>query len=777
MSTLRPLLLAIALAGGGWLVPALASGDATTQYLVTFTTEPNEALITHALDVSARDVEVNATANVATIRLPETSSTNTALLAALPGVSSVEEDGPIQLFRTPNDPNVSSQSTALTQVGAYNAWDYVQGKTTATIAVLDTGIDGTHEDLTGKVVAGKNILTGAAISANSDSDDNGHGTNIAGVAAATGNNSVGIAGVDWNARLMPVKAFNSEGVATTSDIVDGISYAASNGATVIVMSFGRSTPSDALEAAINAAANQGILLVAASGNDGTGSVNYPAAYSNVIGVGAVDSSNNRASFSSYGPELDLVAPGVSVYTTADGGGYTSVSGTSLAAPFVAGAITVTKDFHSSAARAAVTSILQDTAATVSGMNGASRTDEYGHGLLNVGNAVTTAGSYSGTVTYWSSSDGAYTYPSLNDGETATLSIQYLNTGTSRWFPGLVNLGLVDTNFNYRFDSYQLASNWLSTNRLATLNEASVAPGETGSFTFTIRNPGGLAGGNYRLDVGLVADGITWFPRASHAYWDVTVPQAYAAQWVSQSPYPTLTDGQSTAFSIAYRNTGSATWTRGTVNLGTVDTNFRYRLDGYGLAHDWLSANRPAQLNESSVAPGAVGTFTFTVRNPGGLAGGNHRLDVGLVADGITWFSRASHAYWDITVPEAYSAQWLGQTIYPTLGSGEATYGSIQYRNTGSATWYQGTVNLGLVDTNYRYRLDSYELASNWLSGNRLATLTESAVAPGQVGTFTFRLANPGGLSTGNHRLDVGLVADGITWFSQATHAYWDVTVR
>ena len=252
---------------------------------------------------------------------------------------------------------------------------------------------------------------------------------------------------------------------------------------------------------------------------------------------------------------------------------------------------------------------------------------------------------------------------------------------------------------------------------------------------------------------------------------------YSAAFVSQSSYPTIGDGQTTTMTITYRNTGATTWQRGTVNLGTVDTNYQYRLAGYELAHNWVSGNRPAYLNEASVAPGEVGSFTFQLQNPGGLGEGNYRLDVGLVADGITWFNRGTHAYWDVSVPVAYSAAFVSQSGYPTLTDGATTTATIQYRNTGSATWYRGTVNLGTVDTDYRYRLNSYLLAKDWVSGNRPAYLNEASVAPGEVGSFTFQLQNPGGLGEGNYRLDVGLVADGITWFNRGTHAYWDVVAR
>jgi hypothetical protein len=242
------------------------------------------------------------------------------------------------------------------------------------------------------------------------------------------------------------------------------------------------------------------------------------------------------------------------------------------------------------------------------------------------------------------------YPTLPAGTTQTLTITYRNTGSATWVQGVVNLGLVDSNYGFR-SSYALPIGWPSRDRPAILNEQTVAPGATGSFTFIVGNSG-LAPSNYRLDVGLVADGITWFSNTTHAYWDVIVPTpapAYQASFVSQSGYPTLSNGSSATLTITYRNTGSATWTRGTVNLGTVYSDYRWRTDRYSLGVNWPSGDRPALLNEQSVAPGATGSYTFTVSGAG-FAPWNYRLDVGLVADGITWFSNTTHAYWDVTVP-------------------------------------------------------------------------------------------------------------------------------
>ena len=125
----------------------------------------------------------------------------------------------------------------------------------------------------------------------------------------------------------------------------------------------------------------------------------------------------------------------------------------------------------------------------------------------------------------------------------------------------------------------------------------------------------------------------------------TIPD-FAASWVGQNSYPTVANGQTTTMTISYRNTGSNTWTRGVVNLGTVNSDYSWKIGGYQLASNWLSPNRPAGLDQATVAPGEIGSFTFQITNPA-LSAGNYRLDVGLVADGIKWLPINTHAYWDV----------------------------------------------------------------------------------------------------------------------------------
>jgi thermitase len=220
----------------------------------------------------------------------------------------------------------------LLNIRAPQGWDLATGAAAVTIAVLDSGVDLGHPDLAAKIVGGYDFVNDDAVA----QDDNGHGTQVAGIAAAMSNNGTGVAGVSWGARVMPVKVLDSAGNGTFAAVAAGITWAADNGAQVINLSLGGNSPSAVLEAAVNYAYGKGVVMVAAAGNTGANVVLYPARYPQVIAVAATDASNTRAGFSNSGPEVALSAPGVSIYSTRLGGTYGSLSGTSMSAPFVSG---------------------------------------------------------------------------------------------------------------------------------------------------------------------------------------------------------------------------------------------------------------------------------------------------------------------------------------------------------------------------------------------------------------------------------------------------------
>jgi subtilisin family serine protease len=237
----------------------------------------------------------------------------------------------LSILDAPNDPYYSLQY-GLELINAPKGWKYQKGSSKITIAVLDTGVDLTHPDLAGKLVAGYNFI------ANNDTpqDDNGHGTGVAGICAAMTDNGTGIAGVSWGASIMPVKVLDASGNGSFTNAAQGIIWAADHGAQVINLSLGGYTSSSLLEDAINYALQKGVVVVAASGNGGIDMITYPARYEGVIAVGSVDQNSQRSAFSNYGPELDVVAPGSAIFSLTKLGSYGYLSGTSAAAPFTSG---------------------------------------------------------------------------------------------------------------------------------------------------------------------------------------------------------------------------------------------------------------------------------------------------------------------------------------------------------------------------------------------------------------------------------------------------------
>lgn len=222
------------------------------------------------------------------------------------------------------------------------AWDISTGNSSSTIAILDTGVSA-HPEFTGRLIGGYNFISNNT----NASDDQGHGTSCAGIAAAKGNNSSGIAGVCWDCLIMPVKVLDSSGYGDDNGIANGIQWSADNGADVISMSLGGGGYVSYTESVINYATEIGSVVIAASGNDNSGSLSYPSGYQNCISVGALSPCNERKSTSScdgenfwgsnYGSGLDFLAPGVRIHTTTMSGGYTSTfNGTSSACPHAAG---------------------------------------------------------------------------------------------------------------------------------------------------------------------------------------------------------------------------------------------------------------------------------------------------------------------------------------------------------------------------------------------------------------------------------------------------------
>jgi thermitase len=399
----------------GLAVPGVA-GAATVdaRLIVTFDDDARRAerAATHA----AADAQVEDRIRALDVDVVEVEARDEAAALARydrdPSVASVEPDVVMRALddcrndpcRIPNDPRLTRQwglqSDSRTDhrsavfvldadVDAPLAWSTTTGSSATTVAILDTGIDLDHRDLASRLRASVDLTGGR----NPD-DLHGHGTHVAGIAAAAGDNAEGVAGVAYNASLLNVKVLTDTGAGSCSITAEGIVWAADRGADVINLSLGGPAKCQAQESAIRYALDRGALVVAAAGNAGSDRAVYPGGYPNVLAVAASDRSDLRAPFSNHGSWVDIAAPGVGILSTLPNHDsrsgvreYGYLSGTSMAAPMVSGGAALIWSTVSDAngdGRTAddVRRRLEDFAESVGG-SGA----EWGAGRLNLCNAA------------------------------------------------------------------------------------------------------------------------------------------------------------------------------------------------------------------------------------------------------------------------------------------------------------------------------------------------------------------------------------------------------
>jgi len=332
----------------------------------------------HGGDIKYSYTIINAIA----AKLPEPAIEN---IQRNPRVTYVEMDVEVHTLEDTLPWGVDRIDAELVWSGAEDGCDVTPGRNAgagAIVAIIDTGLDKDHPDLAANIAGGRNFVGGFRVDPDAWDDDNGHGTHCGGIVAAV-DNEEGVIGVAPEASLYGVKVLDRRGSGYVTDIIVGIEWAVENGADIISMSLGTTLDVQSLHEACDAAWNidNGVLLVAAAGNEGGSPVIYPAAYSSVIAVSATDSADNLASFSSTGPEVELAAPGLNIYSTYKKGGYATKSGTSMACPHVTGtaALVIASGVSGAAAvRQQLTSTAEDIGAADSW---------YGYGLVDADEAA------------------------------------------------------------------------------------------------------------------------------------------------------------------------------------------------------------------------------------------------------------------------------------------------------------------------------------------------------------------------------------------------------
>jgi len=410
-----------------------------------------------------------------------------------PHIKFAEPDAIVPSAFVPNDVYYPNE-WHLQTIGAPAAWDIARGSG-ITVAVLDSGIDPAHPDLASQLVPGWNFWDN-----NSNTTDvYGHGTKVAGVIGAIGNNSNGVAGVAHNARLMPIRVTDTSGSASISALASGLSYAADHGARVANMSFAVQSYSTVISAA-QYFMNKGGVVMNSAGNYAT--LDPSAASGALVTVSATDGTDALASFSSYGPYVDLAAPGVSIWTTTSGGGYGAVSGTSFSSPLTAGVAALVMSANPGLSGTQVISLLESTARDL----GAAGEDNYfGYGRVDAAAAVTAA--IQGVATDKQAPSASIVAPTGGtvSGIVPVDVTASDNVGVSR-VELLVNGTLLasDTLAPYGFSWDSSAFAGKSVSLIAKAYDAAGNVGSSSPITVTVSNPTALTGTS--VNVALSANG-------------------------------------------------------------------------------------------------------------------------------------------------------------------------------------------------------------------------------------------------------------------------------
>lgn len=527
-------LCALMFLGGFWPAAAQAPFSSGGQPIVPGEFKPGEVLVkfqagtagaaedalrsrfgaTYAGDVYGLEVEI--------WQVPE--GQERAIVEQLGSEPSVEYAQPNYVYRalgTPNDPSFFKQ-WAHTTMQSSEAWDISKGSSSVTIAVIDTGIDETHPDLASRIVAGYDFVSNDS----NPHDLNGHGTHVAGIAAAVTNNGTGVAGMDWQARIMPVRVLDAQGGGYTSNVVAGINWAYANGADVLNLSLGQYASDWSLQNAVTNAHAAGSLVVAAMGNCRTGGPGcpganptmYPAACSDVMAVAATGPADTFAYYSQYGSHCDIAAPGGAMYNLHDSNGiystmptynvdlnqygyyqnYDYLQGTSMATPYVAGLAALVWSLDPTLTPDEVQGAIETTAVD-RGPNGWD--DDYGHGRIDALAALRDGVPPGAPIlSAIANPDGDGTYlVDWNDGLTATSYSLQEDNNSGFTSPTVVYTGAA-SQFNVSGHSggawyYRVrASNGAGDSAWSNVQSVAVKP--TAPVLAPITNPDG--GGAYRV---------------------------------------------------------------------------------------------------------------------------------------------------------------------------------------------------------------------------------------------------------------------------------------
>ncbi len=669
---------------------------------------------------------------------------------------------PINILGTTNDKFFILQDN-LKQIHVPEAWDITTGKEII-VALIDTGVFIDHEDITNKIWSNPKEIPGNRrdddgngyvddifgynfYNNNNDiTDDNGHGTSIAGIIGAETNNNQGLSAINWKAKIMVLKALNELGGGEYQDVAKAIRYAVSNGAKIINMSFGTYIDDVVLRQAVDYAVNNGVVVVGASGNNGQRKILYPAAYSNVISVGAVDDSNSRASFSNYGEDLDVVAPGFNIPTISNSSpsGYSNSSGTSYAAAHVSGLVSLIMSQYPNLTPAEVKALVLNSATSLN------NSLEYGAGIINVLTALQTpieVGLLSANIMVSSNSllaDGI-------DSTAVTITLKKNNEITPNRLVDVV-IGDIPLKINQTLVETNKSISLGVTNNQGVVS-FSVSSSTSGKTTLTIiDHQSGINLGSLNLV----------FETQNQGIHRLTV--------IDKSPNIKMELGETATLTVKFKNTGTDSWfglastSKYKLKLGTADSFDR---DSVFYHSSWVSNNRAAVMQQDVIAPGESTEISFIIK---ASKLGVWQESFQPVIEYKEWLP--VDITWNIEVTKSglstnansYQAKIVSQSDNLELKSGDTAIINIIFKNEGSARWLNsnisdyGNVKLGTYQPADRASKFYY---SSWLGQNRVIQSGLSVNPTSQL-MIGFVIKAPDKLGT--YYESFRLVSEHITWF-------------
>lgn len=698
---------------------------------------------------------------------------------------------PLSIQATLNDPYYNQQ-WYLDRIKADDAWTITRG-TSLVIAVIDTGLDLQHPDFGGKLWVNR-----LEIPNNEKDDDNngyvddyygwnfyndnnnvddyhGHGTGISSIIAANTNNGRGVAGINWNARIMTLKALNNAGGGDFDDVSRAIHYAVDNGASVINMSFGSDIDTAILSNAVNYAINRGVPMIAAVGNKGDNYILYPAAYPQVIAVSSVDKNDQHSDFSNTGNNIDLSAPGDEIVMAGlvDGpvGPYVVGNGTSFAAAQVTAAASLVLGRFQGMSASMLESTLKDQVDILA--NGSLTTT--GTGVLNIYKVlVNTSNVESSNI---SVANGVVPANGV-DVATVTLTVRDTNNQPRPNQEVIVRSNGSNTIVEGMLLSATGSLSLGTTNALGQI-KFDVASTKVGlqELTFTNNTTQSSLQGNAPINF-------------------VTTSNHYSMQWTGQSPYPTLKVGSTGELWVEVKNTGNTTWISNEVasveGWGQMKIGTDRGLDRHSVlrANTWLGNNRASYMTPDIVAPNEVARFTFDIY---ASQLGAFKEYFRPVVEHVTWLNDLG-IYWEVNVEPVngvttttnpdeidlnsghYQASLYNQSSNVTLSPGDTTTVSVTLTNIGSATWLaqgfgenrKGEIRIGAYDPSDR---NSIFHNVSWINNNRIIN-SGATITPGGRLTSVFTVTAPN--EPGTYTESFRLVSEFITWFGPTFD--WTFTV-